>query len=92
MRITQLRSDPFGTFIHNQHQNGMMSSEECAAVFGRLIVNAAMDDQLSESWALRWGTHAGHYGRLALAEQEQEHFDVGLGVIRDAFPAMAGAR
>lgn len=73
-RITQFRGDPFGFFIQNQHQNGLMSSEECAAVYGRLIVNAAMEDDLTERLALRWGTHAGHYGRLALIEAEAADF------------------
>lgn len=73
-RITQFRGDPFGAFIHNQHQDGSLSSAECAAVFGRLIVNAAMEDDLTERLALRWGTHAGHFGRLALIEQETADF------------------
>lgn len=88
--ITDFHGDPFGYFMRRQQESGQISASECAATFGRLIVNSWLDGELTERLAYRWGTQAGHYARLAVAERE--NFTVGLGVIRGAFPEMAGVR
>ena len=63
--------DQFTRIIDNFYRKNRASAEECAEVFGRLITNAALEGDLPEHLAERWGTNAGHYGRLALLERER---------------------
>lgn len=88
--ITHSNVDPFSNAMASFHRRGQLGSAAIAEVFGRLISDSALDGDLTDALAQRWGTQAGHYARLALAERE--NFTVGLGVIRSAFPEMAGVR
>jgi hypothetical protein len=63
--------DKFSAIAETFHASQRWSSAECAEIFGRLITDSLLDGELTERLAERWGTHAGHYGRLALAEQER---------------------
>jgi hypothetical protein len=69
-RVERPPTDKFSTVADAMHRGRMWTAEEIALIFGRLIINDALAGELTPHLAERWGTWAGHYGLLALAEQE----------------------
>lgn len=60
----------FTSIAHNLHRTGHWTAKDCAEIFGRLITESALDNELTPDLARGWGRSAGHYGNLALAERE----------------------
>lgn len=63
-------SQKFSMFAESLHQHNHASAADVAEIFGRLIINDLLDNDLSEHMAREWGTHAGHYASLALTQRE----------------------
>lgn len=53
-----------------------VSPEETALLFSRLILNGLLANTLTPHLAESWGRTAGHYGLIALNDQEQRRFAV----------------
>lgn len=63
-------SDRLSTMMEGGYQAGTWSAAEVAHVFTRLLVDGWFERDMNPDLAERWGTRAGHYGRIALAEME----------------------